>query len=464
MKNNIRKPLGLFSLMMISVIAVDSLRTLSFGAEYGFSLVFFYLLIGLLFFIPTILITSELATGWPNTGGAYIWIREAFGPKWGFFAIWLQWIYNVAWFPTIFTFICATLAYLINPSLSNNKEYMLIAILGFFWAATLASCLGIRAVSWISIVGALIGTILPMGIIIALGVSWIIAGNPIQIDFSLKSFIPNLTNLDSLTMLSTVLFGLVGIEISAVHAGDTKNPTKDYPRALTYAGIIIFISIVLASLAITIVIPNKEITLTTSLIDSFALFFNYFHMAWFLPVIILLIVIGTLSGVSTWVIAPARSLLIACQDDNFSAFLRKTNKKDMPIHILILQGIVVSILCGAFLLMPNVNSSYWVLVDLTTLLALPYYILLFAAGITLRYKMPHTTRAYKIPFGNIGIWICGISGIFSCVVAIVIGFLPPSQLQVGNILIYEIILGGGFLIFCACPPFIYAIHKRKHRG
>ncbi|MEO8963395.1 MAG: APC family permease, partial [Gammaproteobacteria bacterium] len=259
----------------------------------------------------------------------------------------------------------------------------------------------------------------------------------------------------------SVLFGLIGIEVSAVHAGDVANPHKNYPRALTIAGIVIFFSLVLSSLAICVVIPTKQISLTTGLIDAFSLFFNYFHMAWFIPVIVFLIVLGSLSGLTTWVLAPARSLQIASLDFNFANFLQKTNNKNMPTGILFAQGVIVSILCCAFLLMPSVSSTYWMLSALTTILALPYYILLFAAAIRLRYKMPDVPRAYKIPGGKIIIWMCSLIGIFACIVAILIGFIPPSQVQVGNVTTYEMILGGGTLLLSVFPlMIIYATKKR----
>ena len=34
------------------------------------------------------------------------WVGEAFGTKWGFLAIWLQWIESTIWFPTVLTFAC----------------------------------------------------------------------------------------------------------------------------------------------------------------------------------------------------------------------------------------------------------------------------------------------------------------------------------------------------------------------
>ena len=74
--------ISVFSLAMLNVIAVDSLRSLPFAATFGFSLVFYYIIGALLFFIPCALVAAELATGWPIRGGIYIWVREAFGPKW----------------------------------------------------------------------------------------------------------------------------------------------------------------------------------------------------------------------------------------------------------------------------------------------------------------------------------------------------------------------------------------------
>ena len=45
---NPKKVMGVFGLVMINVIAVDSLRALPATAQYGFSVVFYYLLAGLL--------------------------------------------------------------------------------------------------------------------------------------------------------------------------------------------------------------------------------------------------------------------------------------------------------------------------------------------------------------------------------------------------------------------------------
>jgi amino acid transporter len=433
------KTLSVFALMMINVIAVDSLRTLPISAEYGASLIFYYVLAGICFFLPTILVTSELATYWPNTGGVYVWVREAFGPKWGFLTIWLQWIYNVVWYPTILAFLAGTLSYLINPALASSKIYTLSVILILFWGATWLNCLGIRISSWISIIGAIVGTIIPMLLIIGLGVFWLWQGHASQLVFNKASFMPHLNNINNLGFLTAVLFGLMGMEMSAVHAGDVKNPKKDYPRALVYSAIIILVTLIGGSLAIALVIPNKQISLVSSLVDAYAIFFKAHHLAWMVPVIVGMIVLSSLASVSTWVIGPTRGLWVSAEEGNMPRYFAKLNEKGAPARILILQGIIATLLCTVFLFMPSVNASYWILTALTSQLALLFYLFMFAAAIKLR---PHFTM-----------WLVASVGILATFGTIVVGFLPPSDIHITGIKTYEAILIGGMLLF-SLPPLL----------
>lgn len=453
------KILSVFSLTMINVIAVDNLRSLTAGAEYGFALVFFYALAILLFFIPSVLITAELATGWPTTGGAYIWVREAFGTRVGFLAIWLQWIYNVVWYPTIFSFVAGILAYLINPQLVDNKFFMFSITLSSFWLATILNCFGLKISSIISMIGALIGTIFPMVLIGSLGLFWLYRGNPSQIVFSTHDFFPSLNNLNNLAFFTNILFGLMGMEMSAVHAGDVSNPKKDYPRALLFSSIIILTTLILACLAIAIVIPVNQLNLVSGLIEAFAIFFKTFNMIWFIPIIIFLIVVGSLSGATAWILGPARGLLVASKDNHLPAFFKRINRRKMPVGILMIQGGIVTLLSSLFLIVPSVNGSYWILSNLTAQLALLFYILLFAAAIRLRYKNPHIKRSFTIPGKKYGMWFVGGAGILTCVSAIILGFFPPSQVIIGSTLSYELILIFGIIVFCL-PPFLW---RNKYR-
>lgn len=458
--NSSGKTLSVFGLAMINVIAVDSLRTLPAGAEYGFALVFFYILAALMFFIPTALISAELATAWPNTGGVYVWVRTAFGKKIGLLAIWLQWIYNVVWYPTILTFIATTLAYLINPALAQNKIYVLTVVLGVWWLATWLNCLGMKISGHVSTFGAIAGTIIPMIVITLLGYMWLHSGKSSQVNFTAKALLPDITNINNLAFLTTVIFGLMGLEMSAVHAGDVKNPKRDYPRALLWSSVLIIFTLILASLAIAIVVPNAKLSVLTGLTDAFVMFFHAFNLSFCIPIVVALIVIGSFAGVSAWVIGPSRGLMVALQENNIGSRWLILNKKNMPAGLLILQGVIVTVLTSVFVLEPTVNAAYWLLSAMTSQLAVLFYILFFAAAVYLRYKNADTQRAFRIPGGKLGIWIVSGLGIVSCILTFLLGFLPPTGVQIGKLWHFELTLILGTLLFCVVP-FMLCFSKPK---
>lgn len=450
-----KKVLGVFALVMINVIAVDSLRSLPFSAEYGFSLVFYYLVGAAFFFLPIALVSAELATAWPNKGGIYVWVREAFGDFWGFMVIWLQWVYNIVWYPTILSSLAAILAYMINPELAEDRLFMLITVLSIFWGATLLNCVGMKLSSAVSTISALIGTLIPMVFIIFLGVFWIYLGKPLQINFTKPEFFPDLTDTKMLVFLTALLFGLVGIEMSAVHADEVKNPGRTYPRAIFYSTIIILGTLMLSSLAIAIVVPRNDLSVVTGLVQAYEIFFTAFHLKWMSPIITILIIVGGIGCVAAWIIGPTKGLLVAAQDGCAPKVLAKMNKKGVPIVILMTQSTIFSILCAVFLLMPTVSSSYWLLTAMTAQLAMLVYVALFAAAIYLRYKRPGVARAYRVPFKNIGMWLICILGILTSVFVVGLGFVPPAQIEVGNLNVYEFILTAGILLLSLPPLLIY---------
>ena len=455
-----KKTLSIFGLTMINVIAIDSLRNLSTNAANGLTIPLFYLIATVLFLLPCVLITAELATHHPKKGGSYAWVREAFGPRWGFVNIWLQWIYNVFWYPTILAFIAANIAYLIDPALANDKSFMLPMIVGMFILATVVNCYGMKFSSLVSSTSAIIGTIIPMGVIIALGIGWLWVGKPLAISPTVHHFIPNLTQTPNLAFLVVVFFSLVGMEMSGVHADSVKNPQRDYPRALYYSSLIVVITLILSSTAIAIIVPKSSLNIVSGLDQAFAMFLNAFHLKWLLPFVVLTMILGGFGNMAAWVIGPTKGLVVAAEDGAAPKLLRYRNKRGVPIAVLILQAVIVIALCGLFLLIPSFNTAYWILSDLTAQLALMFYIILFAAAIKLRYTTKPNPKAFRIPGGKIGLWIVGLVGIVTCVGAILIGFIPPSDIQMINTTVYELILIAGVVIFSVIPLVIYWFVKK----
>ncbi len=445
---------------MINVIAVDSIRTLPFAASLGFSLLFYYLIAALLFFIPSAMVSAELGTGWPTRGGIYIWVREAFGGRWSFVVIWLNWIYNIVWYPTIMAIIAASIAYFINPELISNRAYMASTIIILFWLATYANFHGMRISSIISIISAIIGTLLPMIFILSLGIYWLSRGFPTAIDLSFNSFIPTIENFSDLSYLSNILFGLLGLEMVATHAHEMINPEKDYPRAQFISVILILATIVLAALSISIIVEPQKLNLVQGTLQAFQLFFSKLGIPWMIYFIAGAMVIGGLGSVGAWIIGPPKGLLEAAHDSALPPFLTKSNKDGVPINVLFLQGGIVTLLSLLFIFMPSVNSSFWVLSIITAQLALIVYIFLFASMIKLHYHKPHIKRSYKIPGNSLGIWIVSLAGILICLFATATGFIPPSMIKLPPIAIYESILILGVLFSILLPLVIY---KKSNR-
>ena len=454
-----KRTLNIFLLAMINVAAICSIKNWPITAEYGLSSLFYFVVSIFCFFIPVSLVSAELATGWPSLGGVYAWVKAAMGHRLGFLAAWLLWIENVVWYPTILSFIAGTIAFCFYPPLVNNTLYLFVTILGTFWIATLINLLGMQASGWISSLSVILGTVIPGGVIIALGALWMTHGNPSHIPFTWEALIPNMSSPKQLALLTGVILSFAGMEMSAVHARDVKNPQRDYPRAILFSALIITILSLLGTLAIAIVIPQKNIHLISGSMEAISLFLKAYHLEWAAPIMALLIAFGAMGGVSTWAAGPSKGLLAAAQDGDLPPFLHKMSKNDMPIAMLIFQGIIVTLLSAVFLFMPNVNSSFWMLVVLTSELYLVMYVLLFVSAIILRYKCPHVQRAYTIPGKKWGIWIVSGIGILTSLFSAVIGFFPPEQLETSNLPFFHLFLIGGTLLFCAMP-FVILLFKK----
>lgn len=445
-----KRVLSVFSLVMINVIAVDSLRTLPITAKLGLSLVSYYLVAAFVFFIPVALVAAELATAYPKTGGIYVWVREAFGRRVAFITIWLQWIYNVVWYPTILAFIAATIAYLFAPQLANDKFFILITIVTLFWLFTLLNCFGMKISSIVSIIGAAVGTLLPMIGISCLGFLWVYQGRPIEINYT-ASWLPDFNVLGNLSLFSAVLFGLLGMEMSAVHAEEVKNPQRDYPRALLFSTILIFATLVFGSLAIIIVVPDAKLSVVSGLIDAYSVFFDAYHMSWMTQLTAIFIIIGGISGVSAWIIGPTKGLLVAARDGCIPHTFAQVNRHGAPVKILIAQGIIFTLLSSVFVLLDSINAAYWILSDLCAQMALMVYVFMFAAAIKLRYSQPDKPRAYKIPGGKFGMWLVAGMGLLCCTATILIGFVPPTQIPIENNFLFQAFLIGGLVLFVMVP-------------
>jgi glutamate:GABA antiporter len=453
--------LGVFSLAMITAVSVDSVRNLPATALFGSSLIFFFILGAIFFLLPCALVSAELSSTSTESGGIYAWVKNAFGAQMGVIAIWLQWIENVVWYPTILSFVAGTIGFLISPDLANSKIFLITVILVAFWSATAINLLGIKSSAIFSNFCAITGLLLPMALIIGLGAVWIFAGHPLQIQFTTQALLPHLNDSQMWVALTGIMLSFCGVEIATVHARDVQNPQRSYPRAMLLATVIIVFTLVCGALAIAVVLPEKEISLVAGIMQAFYAFFTAYHLTPILPLVALTLVIGSMGGVSNWVIAPTRGLLLAAQDGYLPRHFGYENRFSAPKVLLIYQALIVTGVSMVFLLLPSINASYWLLTALTAQLYMLMYILMFAAALKLRYRSAERRHGFQIPGGHWGIWVVAIAGMIGSTLTFIIGFIPPSNIQTGSVFFYESLLITGLLIMSTPPIIVYQWLKRR---
>jgi putative glutamate/gamma-aminobutyrate antiporter len=454
--------MGVVALSLLNVAAIVSLKNLPTQAEYGLSIVFYLACSSLFFFIPSALVSAELATGWPKRGGVYLWVREAFGPRWGFVAIFMQWVENLPWFPAVFAFASSAIAYIIAPAWASNRYFTFAVIVIAIWICTFANFRGMKWSAFLSNSGVVVGTIIPGVLIILLAILWLALGRGSEVSFTWAALLPDLSNLTQIMLLAGMLMALAGMEMSAVHVLDVKNPSRDYPIAIFLSAAIVIVLSILGSLAISIVIPANQLSLAAGVLQAFAQFFSAFHVAWATPIIAFLLAYGAFTMAVTWMIGPSKGLLEVAREGYLPRMWQKRNQHHMPTGILLIQAVVASLLACAVLLMPTVSSAFWLMSALAAQLYLIMYLLMFAAAIRLRYSQADVPRAYMVPGGNAGMWAVAGIGWLASLAAILAGFVPPETVRdagAGAIGGYMAFLIVGCAAFVALPIIFFRLSE-----
>ena len=463
MDNQPTKPhkINIFSLVMITAAFVISVRNLPMMAETGMHMIFFAFIAAVAYLVPCALVSAELATGWPKKGGVYAWVKEAFGDHWGFVAIWLQWIQMVFGMVTILMFVADAFAFVFNPALVHNKLYLIIMIVGVYWLLTLLNMRGMKTSSWISTVCVITGVFIPGALIIILGIIYLLLGNPIHLDLSLTAhnLLPTFSEIRNLVLFTGFVFVFMGMEVSASHANEIDNPQRKYPIAIFLAALLLFFLNVVGSMSIAIVVPHQEISLVAGLFEAFTIFFKTFHIQWLVPIIAFMVGLGAIGQLSTWVVGPVKGLSATADNGDLPPLLQKTNKHGIPVPLLIIQASLISLFGLTVVFIPKINSVFWMLLDMATLTYLIMYLMMFAAAIRLRYKEPNVQRAYQVPGGNFGMWIIAGIGFLVALFAFCVGFLPPAQLAMSDIVFYECFLIIGIIVMVIVPLVIYACRR-----
>ena len=353
-----------------------------------------------------------------------------------------------------------------KPELSNNGIYVGIFCILVYWISTFITLNGTQLMSKIASYGFLLGTVIPGAVLIIFTIIYIIQGNalafmhPSAVDtisaYTLDGithprWFPHITSIDNITFLAAVILIFAGIEVQAVHANELKNPSKQFPKVLFFAAALIFFLLLLGSLAISVVLTENQITLQSGLMQAFENIFVSMGVKWLLPVICVLMAFGILGCVISWIAGPSRGLLWTAKDGLLPTFLAKVNKNGIQQNILFIQGLIVSLLSSIYFIIPNVGVAFFLLGALTIGLYLIMYMLMYAAGIRLRYTQPELPRSFIVPGGKAGMWAIAGIGFLAVLFAFIVSFFPPSQLPVGSPMEYVGLVIGGTVLFTVLP-------------
>ncbi|MDE6162130.1 MAG: amino acid permease, partial [Bacteroides sp.] len=188
--------------------------------------------------------------------------------------------------------------------------------------------------------------------------------------------------------------------------------------------------------------------------------FRYIHASWLSPIIAVALAFGVLAGVLTWVAGPSKGIFAVGKAGYMPPFFQKTNKLGVQKNILFVQGIAVTVLSLLFVVMPSVQSFYQILSQLTVILYLIMYLLMFSGAIALRYKMKKLNRPFRIgKSGNGLMWFVGGLGFCGSLLAFILSFIPPSQISIGSNTVWFSVLIIGTIIVVVAPFIIYASKK-----
>lgn len=451
---------GVFTFVMISAAVVMSVRTLPMTAVPGMMTIFLTLAAAICFMIPTSLVSAELATAYPEDGGIFVWVREAFGERLGFVAVWMQWIQMVFGMTSILMIAGAIFAYAFNPDLAANKYYILAVILVTYWLCTFLNMKGVKTLGWVSTLCVISGVFLPFFLLVGCAAAYLIGGGEVVTDMSVSwaSMVPNMSDQGTWALFIGFVFVVMGMEVSASNVSSVKNAEKNYPLAILLVTAFVVIVSIVGSISIFVGIPVDKISMTAGLIQAFETYFNMFGIGWLTPIMAICMALGLVGQVNSWVLGPVRGLQAAGRTGTLPQVLRKENEHGVPTNLIYLQAILISIVGITITVMPNVDDFYFMILGLTSLVYIVAYLLLFAAAITLRYTKKDVKRSFNVPGGTLGMWIlCGL-GIMTCLVAGYFGFQAPGNYE-GTAAEYFNFQMTGLVIMILIPFGVYAWGK-----
>lgn len=421
------KTLGQKDIVLFTVSAILLLDTLAAGATVGASSVFWWLFLGIVFFVPYALICAEMGTTYPEQGGLYAWVRDAFGRRWASRATWAYWVNTAVWIPAIFILFAGIFSQMFMPGLSLGPQ---IGIgIALTWIAVALNVITLRVGKWVPNLGAILKIVVILAIMAGAFVYTRSHGmaNPLNAATLMPSWDT------SVQYLSVIIYGMLGFELASAGSDEMKNPARDVPRAILVSGLIIIVMYTSATVAILAAIPAGDIDLVEGLMDTLNLFFGATEGGRAFAIALGIAALFTFfSNGVTWSLGCNRAMAEAAREREFPALLAVEHKTlGTPVGAAIVMGIVSTTVLLLYGFIAGSNSDlFWSLFAFSAVIFLIPYILLVFSFARMRSIDPGRHRPYRVPGGD-GVarllsWLCGSLLILALVLFI---YTPGSGIE-----------------------------------
>ncbi len=466
--------ISLAALTMMNVTVVAGLANDVQQSFYGLSSVTYFIIGALVFFLPTGLVAAELAGGWNERGGIFRWVGEGIGPAWAFvciFLLWFQTTFNfgvgVASFSATIGFFTPNFDWAVDFAQHPSNELLIMCCwLAFYWILCWVATKGVKTFAPLTKYGVLVGTFIPLAVIIILFFVYVGQGHPIEFmqDPNTNSLIPKWEGLNTLALAAGVFFSFAGIDMNAAHIKEIKNPRKTYPLSIVISMILALVIFMVGTLIIAAVIPNDQINVLYTLYATYKTLGSTIGIPWLYMVFVYMGLGATIANLVTNLAGPSVMLGNAGRSGFLPKFLQNSNKNGMPSRLMYVQLAGMTLVAFIVFLLPNIEGFVVLITQAITILYMLYYVLMFIAFIRLKYTQPNRPRSFVVPGGKVGAWIVAGVGTAASIFGIVLSIIPPAQIQkeIGSGTTYVIIVCALTAVVLLVSFGIYAISRKKN--
>ena len=376
----------------------------------GTQVIFSWVLMFALYFIPYALMVGELGSTFRDLGGGVTsWIQETTNSKLAYYAGWTYWAVHITYIAGKGSGGLKALSFMIFGNAKAYDDIPTIYVqLATFGVLLLFCYLATRGLSPIKRLSALAGSsMFVLGILFILMMYAAPVINPnggyLKLNFAWNNIFPNI-NLKYLSNLSILVFAVGGIEKISPYVNKVEGDSaKEFPKAMMLATLMVVISAIFGTIAMGLMFDVNEIKANFDSYAANGAYWAFQKLGQYYGVGDLLLIIysaaNTVGQFATLLISIDAPLRMLLEDPNASQYiprkLLKKNEKGAYVNGIIL----VAILGGAIILAQSfVPGATTVLRQLTRLngVVMPMrYMWVFVAYFALRYGKEELTRHYR---------------------------------------------------------------------